>query len=52
MLCVTHAMKDVSHRVLMFDHGKIIEDKPPEELFDSPQHERTRAFLRSVTEET
>ncbi|MGP4020538.1 ectoine/hydroxyectoine ABC transporter ATP-binding protein EhuA [Saccharopolyspora sp. 5N708] len=54
MLCVTHAMKfarDVSDRVLMFDNGKIIEDKPPDELFEEPEQERTRAFLRSVLEE-
>ncbi|WP_010305279.1 ectoine/hydroxyectoine ABC transporter ATP-binding protein EhuA [Saccharopolyspora spinosa] len=54
MLCVTHAMKfarDVSHRVLMFDNGKIIEDKPPADLFERPEQERTRAFLRSVLEE-
>ncbi|KAA5832917.1 ectoine/hydroxyectoine ABC transporter ATP-binding protein EhuA [Saccharopolyspora hirsuta] len=55
MLCVTHAMKfarDVSHRVLMFDRGRILEDKPPQELFERPEHERTRRFLRSVLEET
>ncbi|SEG98241.1 polar amino acid transport system ATP-binding protein [Saccharopolyspora kobensis] len=54
MLCVTHAMKfarDVSHRVLMFDQGRILEDKPPQELFERPEHERTRRFLRSVLEE-
>ncbi|MFB9565553.1 ectoine/hydroxyectoine ABC transporter ATP-binding protein EhuA [Saccharopolyspora hordei] len=54
MLCVTHAMKfarDVSDRVLMFDQGRIVEDKPPEELFECPEHERTRRFLRSVLEE-
>ncbi|MER7010007.1 ectoine/hydroxyectoine ABC transporter ATP-binding protein EhuA [Saccharopolyspora sp. NPDC000359] len=55
MLCVTHAMKfarDVSHRVLMFDRGRILEDKPPQELFERPEHERTRRFLRSVLDET
>ncbi|GAA2778497.1 ectoine/hydroxyectoine ABC transporter ATP-binding protein EhuA [Saccharopolyspora taberi] len=55
MLCVTHAMKfarDVSDQVLMFDGGKIIEAKPPAELFEAPEHERTRSFLRSVLEES
>jgi len=55
MLCVTHAMKfakDVSHRVLMFNEGKIIEDAPPEQLFSDPQHDRTKTFLRSVIDET
>jgi len=55
MLCVTHAMKfarDVSHRVLMFCEGKIIEDAPPEQIFNEPRHERTQSFLRSVIDET
>ncbi|WP_132876243.1 ectoine/hydroxyectoine ABC transporter ATP-binding protein EhuA [Tamaricihabitans halophyticus] len=55
MLLVTHAMKfarDVSHRVLMFNQGKIIEDRPPEEMFNEPRHERTQSFLRSVIDET
>ncbi|AUS81829.1 ectoine/hydroxyectoine ABC transporter ATP-binding protein EhuA [Actinoalloteichus sp. AHMU CJ021] len=55
MLCVTHAMKfarDVSHRVLMFDQGKIIEAAPPAEIFDDPKQERTRTFLESVLDET
>lgn len=55
MLCVTHAMKfakDVSHRVLMFNEGKIIEDAHPDELFSDPKNDRTKTFLRSVIDET
>jgi len=55
MLLVTHAMKfarDVSHRVLMFNEGKIIEDGTPEKLFNEPEEERTQDFLRSVIDET
>lgn len=55
MLFVTHAMKfakDVSSQVLMFDGGSIIEQKPPAELFEAPEHERTRSFLRSVLGES
>lgn len=55
MLCVTHAMKfarDVSNRVLMFDGGKIIEDRSPEEIFEQPEQQRTRSFLQSVLHET
>jgi polar amino acid transport system ATP-binding protein len=55
MLCVTHAMKfarEVSDRVLMFDQGRIVEDKSPEQLFEQPEHPRTEAFLRSVLEES
>ncbi|GAA3137603.1 ectoine/hydroxyectoine ABC transporter ATP-binding protein EhuA [Planomonospora alba] len=51
VLCVTHEMRfarDVSHRVLMFDHGRIIEDGPPEQIFSDPAHPRTRAFLQAV----
>lgn len=55
MVCVTHAMRfarDISNRVLMFNEGSIIEAAPPSEIFDSPQHERTRQFLQSVIDET
>ena len=51
VLCVTHEMgfaRDFSHRVLMFDGGRIIEDAPPEQLFSAPRHERTRTFLTAV----
>jgi polar amino acid transport system ATP-binding protein len=54
MLIVTHEMqfaRDVSHRVMMFDRGTILEDGPPEKIFGSPEHERTRSFLRAVIEE-
>nr|WP_042195084.1 ectoine/hydroxyectoine ABC transporter ATP-binding protein EhuA [Kibdelosporangium sp. MJ126-NF4]CEL21640.1 Amino acid ABC transporter, ATP-binding protein [Kibdelosporangium sp. MJ126-NF4]CTQ92421.1 Amino acid ABC transporter, ATP-binding protein [Kibdelosporangium sp. MJ126-NF4] len=54
MLLVTHAMRfarDVSNRVLMFNEGKIIEEAAPEQMFNEPQHERTKTFLRSVLEE-
>ena len=52
-LCVTHEMnfaRDVSDRVLMFDHGQIVEDAPPDKLFSDPDNERTRTFLRAVLE--
>ncbi|MEU6642044.1 ectoine/hydroxyectoine ABC transporter ATP-binding protein EhuA [Saccharomonospora sp. NPDC046836] len=55
MLLVTHAMRfarDVSDRVLMFNEGKIIEDAAPDKLFNEPEHDRTRSFLRSVIDET
>jgi polar amino acid transport system ATP-binding protein len=53
MLFVTHEMnfaRDVSDRVLMFDHGSIVEAGPPSQIFSSPASERTRAFLRAVIE--
>jgi polar amino acid transport system ATP-binding protein len=51
ILCVTHEMgfaRDFSHRVMMFDGGRVIEDAPPERLFTAPEHPRTQDFLRAV----
>ncbi|MGW4486496.1 ectoine/hydroxyectoine ABC transporter ATP-binding protein EhuA [Amycolatopsis sp. NPDC004368] len=51
ILCVTHEMqfaRDVSDRVMMFDHGRVLEDAAPEKLFTAPSHERTKEFLRAV----
>jgi polar amino acid transport system ATP-binding protein len=51
MLLVTHEMRfaeEIADRVLMFDAGRIIEDRPPHEMFTDPREERTRAFLRAV----
>ncbi|PSK98561.1 amino acid ABC transporter ATP-binding protein (PAAT family) [Murinocardiopsis flavida] len=53
MLSVTHEMqfaKDVSHRVLMFDKGKIVEEGPPDQIFGAPAEDRTREFLHAVLE--
>ena len=54
MLIVTHEMhfaRDVSHRVLMFDNGDIVESGPPDKIFGHPDHDRTRAFLKAVIED-
>lgn len=51
MLLVTHEMqfaREVSNRVLMFDHGRIIEEAHPETMFTAPEHERTQEFLKAV----
>ncbi|MEU8764349.1 ectoine/hydroxyectoine ABC transporter ATP-binding protein EhuA [Streptomyces sp. NPDC048659] len=51
LLCVTHEMgfaRDISDRVLMFDHGRVLESGPPDQLLDAPAHERTRAFLGTI----
>ncbi|WP_405862043.1 ectoine/hydroxyectoine ABC transporter ATP-binding protein EhuA [Streptomyces sp. NBC_00090] len=51
MVCVTHEMgfaRDISDRIMMFDHGRVLESGPPEKLLDAPEHERTRAFLGTV----
>ncbi|MCK9794733.1 ectoine/hydroxyectoine ABC transporter ATP-binding protein EhuA [Isoptericola sp. 4D.3] len=51
MLLVTHEMqfaREVSNRVLMFDHGQIVEEADPETMFTNPKHERTQEFLKAV----
>lgn len=53
MLIVTHEMnfaRDVAHRVLFFDGGRIVEEGPPEKMFSCPENPRTREFLRRVLE--
>jgi polar amino acid transport system ATP-binding protein len=53
MLIVTHEMKfaeDVADRVVFMDHGRIVDEGPARELFRSPSHPRTRAFLRAVVD--
>lgn len=51
MVVVTHEMgfaKEVGDRVLFMDGGLIVEENIPQELFDNPQEERTKAFLSKV----
>jgi ABC-type polar amino acid transport system ATPase subunit len=48
MLCVTHEMgfaRRVADRVLFMDRGEIVEEGPPETLFNNPSSERLRFFL-------
>jgi len=51
MAIVTHEMdfaRDVSNRVLYMDEGIIYEEGPPEQLFENPEKEKTRAFINRV----
>lgn len=51
MICVTHEMgfaREVADRVIFMASGEIIEEADPEVFFESPQHERTRAFLGEI----
>tara|TARA_R110002012_G_scaffold56194_3_gene143913 strand:+ start:2574 stop:3302 length:729 start_codon:yes stop_codon:yes gene_type:complete len=51
MVIVTHEMgfaREVADRVIYIHKGTITEQGPPEQLFDSPQHERTQSFLARV----
>ena len=51
MIVATHEMgfaKDVASRVCFLDEGRILEEGVPEEIFQSPQEERTRRFLDRI----
>jgi ABC-type polar amino acid transport system ATPase subunit len=51
MLIVTHEMnfaRDVADRVIFMDHGLIVEEGNPEEIFRSPRNERLQRFLSAV----
>jgi polar amino acid transport system ATP-binding protein len=51
MAIVTHEMdfaRDVSNRVLYMDEGIIYEEGPPEQIFEHPQKEKTRAFINRI----
>ncbi|HAG70197.1 MAG TPA: amino acid ABC transporter ATP-binding protein [Lachnospiraceae bacterium] len=51
MLIVTHEMnfaRDVSTRVFYMDQGVIYEEGSPEQIFDSPQKDRTRQFINHL----
>ena len=51
MIIVTHEMKfarEICNRVFYMDQGEVYEDGPPEQIFDNPQKERTRQFIRRL----
>ncbi|AAU37882.1 amino acid ABC transporter ATP-binding protein [Basfia succiniciproducens] len=51
MVVVTHEIKfalDVADLVIVMDDGVIVEQGSPKQLFDNPQHERTKAFLQRL----
>jgi len=51
MVIVTHEMKfarDISSRVFYMDEGLIYEEGTPEEIFENPQKEKTRAFINRI----
>ena len=51
MIVVTHEMgfaREVADRVLFIDGGYLAEEGTPEEIFQAPKNERTKAFLGKV----
>jgi polar amino acid transport system ATP-binding protein len=53
MIVVTHEMhfaQDVSDRIVVMADGRIIEQGPPSQVLTAPSNERTKRFLRAVTD--
>ncbi|MEO6295076.1 MAG: amino acid ABC transporter ATP-binding protein [Candidatus Limnocylindria bacterium] len=51
MLVVTHEMgftRAVANRMVFFDQGLIVEEGPPQQIFEAPQQERTKKFLSQI----
>jgi len=51
MVCVSHEMgfaRAAANRIIFMDQGLIVEDTTPHDLYDNPQHERTRLFLSKI----
>jgi polar amino acid transport system permease protein len=51
MIVVTHEMRfarNVADWVVFMEHGRIVEEGPPEQVFDNPRQERTQRFLAQV----
>ena len=51
MLVVTHEMgfaRAVANRMVFFDEGQIVEIGPPRQIFEDPQHQRTKRFLSQI----
>jgi len=53
MVVVSHEMgfaRSVCNEIIFIENGVIVEQGPPEVLFEDPQHQRTRQFLSKITE--
>ncbi|HUH83280.1 MAG TPA: amino acid ABC transporter ATP-binding protein [Stellaceae bacterium] len=51
MVCVTHEMgfaREVADQMVFMDRGEVVETAPPQEFFNAPKSERTRAFLGQI----
>lgn len=51
MMIVTHDMwfaKNIASRVVFCAGGVVVEDGPPDQVFNAPRHERTKEFLQRV----
>ncbi len=51
MVVVSHEMgftRKAADRIIFMDEGAIVEDTSPDELFNNPQHDRTKLFLSQI----
>ena len=51
MILVTHEMgfaKTVANEIIFMEKGKILEQAPPNEIFNNPKNQRTRDFLSKI----
>ncbi|MEG4317897.1 MULTISPECIES: amino acid ABC transporter ATP-binding protein [unclassified Microcoleus] len=51
MAIVTHEMgfaREVAHRILFLDGGKVAEDVPPQEFFSNPKCDRAKQFMEKM----
>ena len=51
MVVVTHEMgfaREVAHRVVFLDEGKLLEQGTPQQIFGAPKNERLQSFLAKV----
>lgn len=51
LIVVTHEMsfaREVADTVIFMDGGSIVEQGPPAQLFENPEHDRTRDFLSRI----
>ena len=51
MVVVSHEMRfarGAADRVVFMDHGRILEEGPPEKIFNEPEHARIKEFIASL----
>lgn len=53
MVVVSHEMgfaREAAHRIVFLEDGVVTEEGPPESIFKNPKKERTRKFLRRISD--
>ncbi len=53
MIVVSHEMgfaRQVASRLVFMEGGVVVEQGPPQQMFDDPLHDRTRTFLRKISD--